>query len=283
MWDKPVTHKIMGSVMVTEVAYPMAGFDVPVHPLNAEMNEGLKRELAEYGDRRFWYGAPSGAIAMERMVKGWPEGLAEIRETLGTMGIVDVPKRRTRRWGMNGEPDVARVLFYDPEPFSEIRQISAQLVKVTVDLTTSCFYHSDTLKWRGAPAIVITEALEEAGFRVELVATQFCSGMFSHGAKGAPKFAVMFMKMKGADEPANFPVLAGGLWTAAAFRIGMFQAEDSCPFPIAGGRGFPSEMPDEFKGDVHIPANIHTEAEARRFLEELPTLKRADLRAFLRK
>lgn len=281
MWDKPVTHRVMGDVMFTEVAYPTAGFDVPIHPLNVEMNATLKQEMYSGTNKTKWLGSPTGEIAMERMVKGWPEGIEDIRLTLGSMGIVDVPKRRTRRWGMNGEPDVARVLFFDPEPFVEIRQVAAQLVKVTVDLSTSCYYHSDTLKWRGAPAIVITEALEQAGFRVELVATQFAGNVFT-GNK-APRFGATFMKMKGADEPANFPVLAGGLWTAAAFRIGMFQAEDSAPFRVDYGRGYPSEMPDEFKGDIHIPANIHTEAEARQFLEELPTLKRADLRAFLRK
>lgn len=275
MFDQPFTYATGKDALVITLAYPEAGFDTPMSDLGSQMGNSFVMGLGRK-DRR-WWGCETGTEARRRMTHGWDEGMDLLHGVLGQIGLPELPKRRRTRWGLDGEPDTERVLFLDPEPFREKAKALAPLVKITVDVGGNCNVSADELKWSGGVAVSLSEQLELAGFNTEIIAMEAAIGKFNPG----PRISYTLLRLKAADEPANFPVLVGNLFTTAAFRVAMWRSWFNVPYMPTWGLGSHYSIPEEMRGDIHVGDNVRSLEGARKFLDELPSLKRQDLKNYL--
>lgn len=274
----PIVTRMFPGHLVMEMSHPTAAWDVGPHKLNAAMDAAWMARINEPG-KQSWLGAPTHQVAFERMRFGWPEGVKDALSAFHMLDLPIVPKRRRIRYGMDGEPDVQRVQDMDPEPFRRHSKIVAPIVRLTLDFDACGYQSASDLKWKGAIATALSDALTSAGFSVEISCLNSSRWMFEDDD---PPYYTVVMRVKNADDPINLPNIAGVLCSAAGFRVGIWRAYHCAPFKMAG-YGCVADTPAELHGDIHIPLRITTEEAAQKFLEELPTLKRADLRAFLQK
>lgn len=278
MFDHPQVMRQQGDIWLNILASPSAGLASQPHEINKDKWNRHKDSMLGKGPTSDWWGAPTGLIAEERMLKGWPEGVDKVRQTLSVLNIPSIPKRRKARYGLNGELEVDRVLFHDPEPFRYHNKTLAPLVKITVDIGGNGHTGANSLRWSGGCAVILSDMLEQAGFSTEIIGMAHCASMYE---RPGPPTELTMMKLKDAQAPLNISILAGTIFTAAGFRIAMWRSWHAAPFSIAYGYGHHINTPASVHGDIHIPDSIRTEAAAKKFLAELPTCRRTDLRDFL--
>lgn len=277
MWDTPVVFKKVGNDAVVELAHSTAGLDLPpVGSGNTALNEHNNRLLNT--EESYWYGCP-GKVAMRRLKEGWPEGAQEMRENLRYLEVPAIPRRRRARFGWDGEVDVERVLFNEPEPFRQHAKIMAPVVRLTVDVGANGGTGGDSLKWRGTTALAIADALTQAGFSVEIVVMERAQFMWHKGGPQGDTYTIL--KLKDAQAPLNLPLLAGAIMGGAVFRITMWRSWYRAPWSLHSSHGKWVHMSDHMKGDVHVDEHCWDAASSKKFLAELPTCKNADLKKFI--
>lgn len=283
MWDTPVVYKQVGEDAIIELAHSTAGLDLPpTTDGNKALNERNNNMLE--GGNANWYGCP-GKVALKRLKEGWPEGVKEMQDNLRQVEVPHIPRRKRTRFGWDGEVDVERVLFNEPEPFRSHSRIMAPVVRLTVDVGANGGTSGGTLKWRGTVALAIADALSQAGFSVEIVVMERAMDMW-HGAgkgKGPQGSTYTILKLKDAQAPLNLPLLAGGIMTAAIFRITMWRSWYRGPWSLNSSHGRWYPMGEQMMGDIHIDHTVSNLETAKKFLAELPTCKKADLKAFILK
>lgn len=278
MWDQPLVFKKMGDDVVIELAHASAGLDMPpVGAGNTALNARNDRQLND-SDHTHWYGC-TGKDALVRLKQGWPEGAEEMRRNLRYLEVPIIPRRRRMRFGWDGEVDVERVLFNEPEPFRQHAKVMAPVVRLTVDVGANGGTSGDSLKWRGTTALAIADSLTQAGFSVEIVIMERANYMWHHPGPQGDTYTIL--KLKDAQAPLNLNILSGAIMTAAAFRITMWRSWYRAPWTLQSGHGHWIPMSEHMKGDIHVDEHCYDAATSKKFLEELPTCKNADLKKFM--
>lgn len=279
MWDKPAVFKQIGDDAIIELAHSTAGLNLPPTEQNRGLNMMNDEKLATSSSG--WYGCP-GHVALRRLKEGWPEGAEKMRSNLNLLEIPAIPRRRRARFGWDGEIDVERVLFNEPEPFRQHSKIMAPVVRLTVDVGANGGTSGGTLEWRGTVALAIADTLTQAGFSVEIIIMERAQYMWTNA--GDPKGdTYTLLKLKDAQAPLNLPLLAGAIMTAAAFRITMWRSWYRSPWKLATRHGRWVPMTPNMMGDIHVDHTVWDLESSKKFLAELPTCKKADLKNFILK
>lgn len=225
------------------------------------------------GDRR-WRGDVSSIKEFGEMLHsgGWKAGSAKMTDSVGEISAPRVQSIRRRKvWKDDGdEIDIHRVYAGDLErawESSERYLTSGQSrnARLWCQMGFTANYEPDQFFWRGAVACVMVDALENAGYRVEIMGYHASVGTFSSGAVDW----YTRVPIKGFMEPLDIPRVAAVTAHAGFFRSVIFGAMGAAPLKVSAGLGSTNHQRPEFveEGDILV-SNIYDENGARAYLEE---------------
>jgi hypothetical protein len=204
--------------------------------------EMLETAFAHYGST--WMGGLHGWDEAEALLeKGWPEGAERLRALAGKLAA-QVPQaksiRRRLTWAENGD-EVCK----DRLQAGQIDQCWRTMRRApfvapqTVAIETTWGGHygqtAEELFWQGAAAAVLTDILEEAGYRVEVYANRV--------SEERSKRHCSRVKVKEADMPMRLDGVAAVLCHAGIFRTFGFLCIEQAEFDVGDwGHGHGQEL-----------------------------------------
>lgn len=197
-------------------------------PVNAATAN--ERSRAHEDEARAWYGTDSRARACAILAgEPWPEGLEHIARARAALPEIPRPVslRRRPRWDTDGdEVDLDRVREGRLDAAwrtcrREAQPGGAPTVAILTDVAVGAGVRAETVALRGAATVALADALETAGYTVELWGAAFSVGVYPNSA--ACDRADLF-PLKGAGEPLDCVRLAAWAVLAAGFRIPLFAA-----------------------------------------------------------
>lgn len=155
------------------------------------------------------------------LANGWPAGAAKARALAAELtALVPPPVDRRRRqvWSDDGDTldlDRAWAGQWETAYRTSKRTTAAGQPVVSIAATwgVSCSVSDEALYWNGAAALALADLLEDAGYRVELlaVAPGHTNSSKTHGC-------VTVVTIKGADEPLRPDAVAAVLCNVSIFR-----------------------------------------------------------------
>jgi hypothetical protein len=236
-----------------------------------------EEKAAPMDNERRWRGGISSLDGFRKTLNdgGWREGQDRMTQTISD---IDAPRvqsiKRVKVWRDDGdEVDIHRVYAGRLEHAWETTErklvdgYGKNYARIWSHVGFNCNFDPEQFFWRGAVACVIADALEEAGYRVQIMGYHQATGVFTDGRDYAIRFPI-----KGFDEPLDIPRVASVTAHASFFRAVVFGTILSAPALAAEGLGFTSMQRPPFvdDGDIVIDA-ITNEAEAREYLAQALT------------
>jgi hypothetical protein len=275
-------HKAVPGI---ETLYSLNLGELPEQPKRdcPEPNQAIRRKMLQtafehYGSE--WMGGlQSWKEAAALLANGWPEGAERLR-VLAQKLSSQVPQARSIRrkltWADDGDEickDRLQSGLLD-QCWRTMRR-SPFVAPQTVAIETTWGGHygqtAEELFWQGAAAAVMTDILEEAGYRVEVYANRVSE---RRGRRHCVR-----VKVKEADMPMRLDGVAAVLCHAGIFRTFGFLCIEQAEFDVGDwGHGHGSELNPGDAGvlnggveSIHI-GTISTESEAvaaiRKFVEK---------------
>jgi hypothetical protein len=156
----------------------------------------------------------------------WPEGLDLVQEMLFELRNATGqarPRSRVRRgrWSSDDgdEIDVDRLRAGQNCWRQTVREErdAPQTLALVFSLSTSCSRAAEEVLWRGAVAIILSDLLEAAGFRVELWAANYVARGYRDGSD-----AFQAVRLKASESPVDIATLVNGI-AGWFFRTVVFQ------------------------------------------------------------
>ena len=166
-----------------------------------------------------WYGMPHGAdfkAVVELVSTGWTDGATMLQKRMGMLNIPYVPSVKRRLvWGDNGdELDQNKVWAgnYDTAWRASRRTMGMgpKSFRIVVDSIESGFVEAEQMIWRGVAAVILCDALTEAGHNVEVVSA------FSASASKSEIFNRVIVKSM--RSPVDIASLAASVALPGFFR-----------------------------------------------------------------
>lgn len=215
--------------------------DMTTHPLasqdQCEARSTPERLSADNG--AYWMaGITTTKMAADILALGWREG-ADRMERITRDFTPPTAKSRRRRsvWRDEGDEirlDTAMAGNWDTAWRSTRREWVPG--KTTVTIVTGWGGHaglnSEQLFWQGAAAVMLSDALESAGYSVRIVAGFTLDGI---GGRG-----VIFVTIKDESEPLRVDAAASLMCHAGIFRAYAWRAACFLPFRLGYGHGSPT-------------------------------------------
>jgi hypothetical protein len=183
-------------------------------------NQGyIDRRVRGDRDPRYWGSVKDNAALAALLREGWAEGAEKIMDLAAELRpLIPSPMgpRRRLRWSDQGDSlEMGRVYSGQLDrawrSMPRQRDRAPRVISIDADVGQNAGVDAEDLFWAGAAAVALTDALEDAGYRVEL---------FSTSASYLPGGGVALTRLvaKRAQEPLN-PVLAAALVShPATFR-----------------------------------------------------------------
>lgn len=195
-----------------------------------------------------WWGVGHGTEARRILDSGeWPEGVARMLDTLGKIQSTAQPtdSRRRRRWADNGDHvEMSRVWAGRVDvAWSRCTRQSMRApapVTIAVNLSQACNEHAERLFWRGAAAMLLADALTDAGYNVEIE----CWYTGTNFAEKGKADCAIGVTVKDARSPLDLNALAVTCAFGGYFRSEIFQAVCALPRAANGGLGTPHRFRD---------------------------------------
>jgi hypothetical protein len=236
------------------------------HPVNEKT---LANALASNSGER-WFGVRDEKEVRRVVAQGWPDGVARTLEALESLPVsraMSIRRRRTRS-DFGDHVDMQEVWRGNLSRAWETtarRQIASTAVRTLyVDICDNATTSAAQLFWRGAAALVVSDALSEAGYAVEIVA-----GMAATGCCTDERGAVWHtVTVKPAHAPLDLNALAATLCLSGYFRVFGFTGTANIPYEIScsfgqavhpslpGAIGGLSEVGDQRKAQEWINATL---------------------------
>jgi hypothetical protein len=239
----------------------------------------LPAETAKAQDgERSWRGGMSSVEEVKEFINnGWEKGVAQMRESVKALTVHGVKSiKRRKKWTDEGdEIDMCRVYSgeLDHAWLSTERKLSdGGVTHLTVWVQTGflCTHNPKDFFWRGAIACLMVDALEEAGYRVEVKGYYCGTQVFSRTRSGRID-CIYTYPLKSFEEPLNIDRMAAVTATAQFFRCAGFAVKMSAPYSAEYGLGQtyhsrPSWMPES---DINIGDGISTLEAATEAVDEM--------------
>ena len=248
-------------------------------PNRAIRRKMLRTAFAHYGSE--WMGGlKNWKEAVAVLDNGWPEGAERLRSLAGKLSAQLPPANSIRRkltWADDGDE-----ICKDRLQSGQIDQCwrtmrrSPFVSPQTVAIETAWGGHygqtAEELFWQGAAAAVMTDILEEAGYRVEVCANRVIE---RHGRRHCIR-----VKVKEADMPMRLDGVAAVLCHAGIFRTFGFLCIEQAEFDVGdwnhghGGKLNPrdAEVLNGGVESIHI-GTISTESEAVAAIKNFTEMK----------
>lgn len=194
-------------------------------PLN---NSGTGWDKAS-GNFRGRYFA-NGEECLKAEGETWEEGVKVIEDLISKLeGQMPAPvsRRRKPRWMEDDGSDLCLDRLRSGQPYwRESRRQNTHgpsTITLVVDVTTSGGVKADDALWRGAAAVAMTKVLEDAGYRVELIAVSSQTRCWTRAFGGESKNGAFAVTLKKPEQPVNLSSLTN--WISAwAYRSLWFSS-----------------------------------------------------------
>ena len=178
--------------------------------------ESFRRNKSSFIGRKF----SSWGEIIEAANSAWGDGLDAIEEMIRDIRAAEMPRpksrRRKRRFDeMDGdEVDLDRLRSGNPYWATTHRENrdGPEDITIVVHVGGNCSQRSMDLLWQGAAAIAATEILEEAGFRVRLIASQRSHHVWASKSGGHfDTDGAVSVVLKNAGDPLDKSTLANAI------------------------------------------------------------------------
>lgn len=195
-----------------------------------------------------WLGRKISAWAdLPKSIDGvWPEGLAILErmrnEIANTQLPMPVSRRRKLRWSEDNGDEVDNDRMrsgqkYWRESHRATRRGPATRT-IVVDIGANCNVDPEDILWRGAAAVALTEALEEAGYRIELWAVWRTCGCFVDYE--SPSDCMIGVKIKAPSDQLEVATLVNAV-SGWFFRTAFFHELQTTDCKCSGGLGYSTQ------------------------------------------
>jgi hypothetical protein len=209
----------------------------------------------------YWIGRSFGCWEEVRQAvrSTWPEGTALVEAMIEDLRTVEMPRpvsrQRRQRWAEDGGDELCMDRLRSGQgPWREMHKESVtapQSITLVVDVGARCTRESDSLMWRGAAAVALSDLLEAAGYRVTLVAVRYAAANYSDGSASFVR-----VTLKRADQPADVAGLAAAVsgWCFRALWLTESYCQPRLAVKSGNGRSAPvaEAMPDDLADAVVI-------------------------------
>jgi hypothetical protein len=235
-----------------------------------------KMNLKSGAESKDWYGVAGGADKVLDLIKnGWPEGVQRMLDSFGKLTTSQTAtsiKRIKARGDHGDEFDIHRAYSGGLDKAwsrrARGRRPSARCVSIYLSAAVSWNVNAESMFWRGAAALAITDLLSTAGYSVEVITGVSTDNMAAAGSAHLTSATTV----KAASDPVNLNSLASSLCLAGFFRVLGFAQIHSAPFDVDSGLGQPanvrlSEIEASDTTIVIEGTSVSSEASARRWLE----------------
>jgi hypothetical protein len=224
-------------------------------------------------DALSWFGAASGLESLRLIREGWADGATKMRAFVSGLQA-NAPanlKRRRVRADQGDEFDIHRAYSGGLDrAWSTTRRRKSggtKAVQIAVEAGGLSTVPASTFFWRGAAALVIADALTEAGYSVELWTV--AAALYATTGSTAHQCAV---KVKAADMPVDIASLAATLCLAGFHRAAIFSRRSMLPESVSstfGGTTDPDLALAGLEGAYAVPrTRIKDEATANSWIAE---------------
>lgn len=216
----------------------------------SEVNKSEAADLTDgkgCGDKD-WYGAPFKELD-GLLLNGWPEGLKRVEAIMEKVRRKAVPharsrKRKRTRLDMGDDIDLDRFRSgqLDDCWWSMLRKVGRgkPIISIATRIGFLCDRKADDFLYQGAAALLLTDILEEAGYKVEVYGYAVSRGVWKGGG-GSPLKGVLRVPFKLPSEPLDKTRLVSLLGLAGLFRKWGFLWFYSQPWECEGGLGTTEE------------------------------------------
>lgn len=193
-------------------------------------------------------GLRSAKDAAELLDHGWPKGLERILAVRDRL-IAELPKpqsiKRRPVWTDAGDEldlDRMRAGRLDQMWWVAKRAMgrAPRTVSIVAEIGGNCALTPDQMFWAGGAALILTDLLEAAGYRVELSA-----GWASFGHALPYRVNVQLVRLKEAREPLRSDVVAYAVSHAGFFRYWCLSMQGHHPSEVQAQCGRAVDLRDE--------------------------------------
>lgn len=233
-----------------------------------------------------WFGVecPDGPRTLDRLTReGWTEGAAKALELKAQLAgdLTQLPGaraiRRKRTFGAQGDeldPHKVNMGTIDKAWTTTRRDFApgSTIITIRTSIAGLANRSGEELFWKGTAAAILTDILEEAGYRVEIILYMHTSGVFSSTSHGKDHL-YQEVTVKAPEEPLDLNRVITCTALAGFFRYYGFKARLSEPYKICEDMGRTVEKPPE--GLAHeqdiLVNNIYSREEAVHLLKKTLT------------
>ena len=246
-------------------------------PFDSNRDRAIFHDLSPKGkDRTAWYGMPKDEL-IKLPTAGWPQGATAAVNALPHVSLdVITDGRRIQSWSDDDGETVdfdrlcAGLPYWRAQKHIPGHGRGGRIVPLLIDLEAVNFVHADAVLWRTYCALQATDALEAAGYRVQITSVVFCKDIWPDNMYHGARHNLLLTTIKQPEDHLYMNSLAAAL-SPAFFRRFCFQYWESLEPRPASCMGYPQRwVPDDrWQNFLHIHGNILTEASAREWLEGL--------------
>ena len=209
--------------------------------------KNFMRTAAETGlGRDKWYGTINSINHARKYVsEGWREGADRAMSLVSDVYAkctIPEPKdvRRTQVWSDEGdELDYDKLMSGELDTMYRTTKKEGRATFPTATLLVNWgglgSVKSGDLFWGGAVAIILTDILENAGYRIEIVGCNTSS--FSPTDDEGERYIATSVAVKELDEPLRSDIVAGALCEAGVFRTLGFMGKNAADSKVTSGYG----------------------------------------------
>lgn len=240
-WGHRDPFRVTGTTLVVQMDPEDLHMIDDTHDWASEANDTLATRTVENNDENYWGHIRTLEGLHHAMQRGWGEGTDKIvRLADAVRDKIPHPygSRRAIRWSDQGDMiDMAKVYQGNLDrawrSSPRQRERAPRVISLDVDVGQNCMVGADDLFWSGAAAVALTDALEDAGYRVELFATSTTH----FEANGKRHVGLARFRAKRAHERVNPALVAALVAMPATFRWYHLQSWTKHPHHIGWGFG----------------------------------------------
>jgi hypothetical protein len=233
------------SMVINKYASAMDFAEIVTHAkeITCPMNIDRMRdaENMKSSDQKWYGGFKKITDGYEMIRDGWEEGAKKAVNTLSNASIPEIngieSMRRTLVFADYGETlnlDQAMAGNWEKawQTCRRIRSGVSRVLSIAIPFGGNCGMTSEQLFWNGAQGMIITDILEDKGYRVQLygvyVSEQTCDGHL---------WDIDIVDLKKSDEPLRMDGIAAVVAHAGVFRTAGFLSVIARPCKISFGLG----------------------------------------------
>lgn len=233
---------------------------------------------AEGQEHVSWLGVPTVAAVRKAVAEGWPEGVAQMQKALAQLANIPAPRnvRRTRIKADEGDAlDIHAVyrgdILHAWTRCAKREGWRSRNVRLVADVLDNCNTTAQQIFWRGAAVLRLADALQEAGYNVEIWAAG--AGIRYAATPTSPAAMLQTICVKPATAPLDLNALASTLCLTGFMRVwgflGIIRAADEKGKDVANDLGrhvdLAPYMPDE--PNQFVTPTLNNAEEARHWIE----------------